>query len=131
MEQLDENKVGRHRNVPASEFDAKMLSVGVWVETEHGGAKDFDDALEIAKDHLSEDDEYYEDHVEAFERAEAEAKKGKGEKLVFKKGNTKHILGKTGSRPTPEFKNSVHVLMKGRKGHWRTNKYGKRIVFLL
>ena len=42
---------------PDSDFDAKQLKSGIKVEMEH--TKDPDIAKEIAKDHLSEDPNYY------------------------------------------------------------------------
>jgi hypothetical protein len=44
-------------NKPSSRFNKKELGKGVGVEKEHTGREDV--AKEIAKDHLTEDPEYY------------------------------------------------------------------------
>lgn len=61
---LDESKdskpalsVGKHNDVPDSEFDANELAMGIEVEKEH--TDDEAIAKEIAKDHLSELPTYY------------------------------------------------------------------------
>jgi hypothetical protein len=49
--------VGKHNDVPNSDFDPKELKRGIEVEMEH--TNDPDIALSIAKDHLSELKNYY------------------------------------------------------------------------
>lgn len=55
VEYLKSNGLARGKD--NSEFDALQLATGVLVEMEH--SPDFEVALEIAKDHLVEDSEYY------------------------------------------------------------------------
>lgn len=50
-------KVGKHNDIPDSEFDPKQLAMGIEVELEH--TKDRKVAKNIAKDHLSELPDYY------------------------------------------------------------------------
>jgi len=49
--------VGKHKNVPDSEFDPKQLKMGEKVETEHTDAPGI--TRQIAKDHLAEIPDYY------------------------------------------------------------------------
>ena len=49
--------VGRHRDVPDSNFDSKELQMGIEVEKEHTDCPKL--AKEIAKDHLAECPDYY------------------------------------------------------------------------
>lgn len=49
--------IGRHKDVPDSEFDAKELAAGIKVEKEHTDNEEI--AKWIAKDHLSELQDYY------------------------------------------------------------------------
>ena len=50
-------KVGKHNNVPDSNFDPKELAMGIKVELEH--TDDRSVAKNIAKDHLTELPDYY------------------------------------------------------------------------
>ena len=49
--------VGKHRDVPDDQFDEYELNMGIDIEMEHTDDKNI--AKEIAKDHLSEIDDYY------------------------------------------------------------------------
>jgi hypothetical protein len=49
--------VGKHNNVPDSDFDSEELKKGIKIEMEHTDNKEF--AKCIAKDHLSEIKDYY------------------------------------------------------------------------
>lgn len=57
LENEDNLPGGRADNVPNEKFDPKQLEIGIKVEMEH--TKDAAIAEEIAKDHLTEDPEYY------------------------------------------------------------------------
>jgi len=65
----DECVVGKHCDVPDSDFDADQLAKGVTIELEHTDDKEI--ALQIAKDHLSEIPDYYTRLI----KMEADAKK--------------------------------------------------------
>lgn len=70
LEYLKENPIITGED---SDFDPISLCIGVLIELEHG--YDFDMAKEIAKDHLTEDSEYYgtyDYHEEAKERIDTE-----------------------------------------------------------
>lgn len=59
-EQVESQKlpqIGKHNDVPDSEFDSKELEMGIKVEMEH--TDDPDISKRIAKDHLSELSDYY------------------------------------------------------------------------
>lgn len=58
-EQVDVKKlcVGKHNNVPDSEFDENELKMGMEIETEHTNNPEL--AKAISKDHLSEIRDYY------------------------------------------------------------------------
>lgn len=58
---------------PSSKFSMQQLAKGIAIEMEH--TDDFNVALEIAKDHLMEFDDYY----DRLEDMEEEAKEEKGE----------------------------------------------------
>lgn len=62
---------GKADDMDDDEFDSKQLSKGISVEMEEH-TDDPDEAEEIAEDHLTEDDEYY-DWLEAMEDAMKEA----------------------------------------------------------
>lgn len=49
--------LGRHNEMPDSEFDASELAAGIKEEMEHTNNLDY--AKRIAKDHLMEDKKYY------------------------------------------------------------------------
>ena len=51
------NNVGKHNEVPDSEYDSKELAMGIEVEKEHTNCNRI--AKNIAKDHLSEISDYY------------------------------------------------------------------------
>jgi hypothetical protein len=57
LKQSEKIKGGLADKRPDSDFDAEQLKIGIKVEMEH--TKDPDIAKEIAKDHLSEDPNYY------------------------------------------------------------------------
>jgi len=61
--------VGKHSDTPIDKFDPKEIEMGIKVEMEH--TKDKDEAIEIAKDHLSEIPDYY----TRLKKMEAGAKK--------------------------------------------------------
>lgn len=50
-------KVGKHRNVPISQYDPQQLRMGVQVQREHTDNPQI--ASQIAKDHLAEIPDYY------------------------------------------------------------------------
>jgi len=50
-------QIGKHREIPDSNFDEKELRIGIKIEMEH--TDDPEIAKEIAKDHLSECPKYY------------------------------------------------------------------------
>ena len=56
---------GKGDNKPDSDFDSKQLAIGIEHESEH--TDDLNIAKEIAKDHLSEDPDYYKNLKEAKE----------------------------------------------------------------
>lgn len=49
--------LGKHNDVPDTNFDAEQLAIGIRIETEH--TDDVEIAKDIAKDHLAEDPDYY------------------------------------------------------------------------
>jgi len=49
--------VGKHRNVPDSNYDEKELQMGIEIEKEHTDSEEI--AKQIAKDHLEECPDYY------------------------------------------------------------------------
>lgn len=51
------DEIGKHKNVPDSEFDSSELEKGIKVEMEHTDNPEI--AKNIAKDHLSEIKDYY------------------------------------------------------------------------
>jgi hypothetical protein len=72
--------IGKHDDVPDSEFDAEELAKGIKVEMEH--TDDLEIAKSIAKDHLSEAKNYY----TRLLKMEAEAKT-KDESPVYTQGD--------------------------------------------
>ncbi len=50
-------EIGKHNNVPDSEFDPEQLAIGIKIEMEHTDNEE--EAKSIAKDHLAEDENYY------------------------------------------------------------------------
>ena len=69
----EEGEVGKHNDVPDSEFDAKELSMGVDIEKEHTDNPKL--KKNIAKDHLNEIPDYY----DRLKKMETKAKKGESE----------------------------------------------------
>lgn len=53
----NEDIVGKHNNVPDNKFSKDQLKKGIKIEMEHTDNKDI--AKNIAKDHLSEFENYY------------------------------------------------------------------------
>lgn len=49
--------LGKHSNIPDSEFDIRQLEKGINIELEH--TDNLEIAKAIAKDHLVEDKDYY------------------------------------------------------------------------
>lgn len=49
--------IGKHKHVPLNKFDPEQIKMGLEVEKEH--TDDPWEALQIAKDHLSEIPDYY------------------------------------------------------------------------
>lgn len=79
---------GKADNKPDSDFDPKSLAQGIIVEIEH--TNDFAVAKEIAKDHLTEDKEYYKKLAEVGLSVDAQGLhhrgKGKGGGQFISKG---------------------------------------------
>lgn len=71
---------GKGSKRPDSKFNQTELAIGTWIEHEH--TSNFEAAKMIAKDHLTERDDYYKQPLFKEERAEAlkELKKAKGTK---------------------------------------------------
>ena len=65
-------KIGKHQDVPDSEFDPKELAMGQKIEMEHTDNPKI--AIEIARDHLSEIKDYY----TRLKKMEEEGKREKG-----------------------------------------------------
>ena len=68
---LSESIIGKHNDVPNSEFDKNELEMGMQVEHEHTDSDDV--ALMIVKDHLCEIPDYY----TRLKKMESEAKNEK------------------------------------------------------
>lgn len=66
--------IGKHNDIPDSEFDPSELMMGIKVEMEHTDNPII--AKAIAKDHLSELDDYY----TRLKKMEEEGKKDKNKK---------------------------------------------------
>jgi hypothetical protein len=49
--------IGKHSNVPDTQFNSKELAMGIRTELEHTNDRSI--AKQIAKDHLSEKKDYY------------------------------------------------------------------------
>ena len=65
----DESLIGRHNDVPDTNFDPKELAKGIKTESEH--TDDPEIAKAICKDHLSEIPDYY-TRLEAMEASAKE-----------------------------------------------------------
>jgi hypothetical protein len=71
MAEEQQGKIGKHNSVPDEEFDADELCGGATHEMEH--TDNVEDAKSIAKDHLSEDPDYYKKLRKMEERKESDA----------------------------------------------------------
>jgi hypothetical protein len=57
LKETEVSSVGKHNNVPPTDFDLEQLKIGTKIELEH--TDNIKEAMEIAKDHLSEYRDYY------------------------------------------------------------------------
>ena len=79
--------IGKHSNIPDSDFNAEQLIKGIEIEIEHTDDREI--AKSIAKDHLFEIPDYY----DRLQKMESEAKRIEHKNSYFTR-EEKIIIGK-------------------------------------